>query len=170
MKKIVNVADLIVSANADDVLITYALGPCLGVAIADLEAGVGALLHAQLPTAGADSERLRRNPAQFVDSGLVTMLEAMIELGAEPARMSVKVAGGAHVMDDLNIFQIAKRNYAVLKKLLWKNNLLIAAEDVGGNVPRTMSLEVGSGRVVIQSGGQQQELLSKRERPRECVV
>jgi chemotaxis protein CheD len=170
MKRIVNVADLIVTADPEDVLITYALGPCLGIAISDVQAGIGGLLHAQLPTAGGDAERAKRNPAQFVDSGLITMLEAMLDLGAEPARLSVKVAGGAHVMDDLNVFQIAKRNYAVLKKLLWKNNLLIAAEEVGGNVPRTMSLEVHSGRVMIQAGGQIHELYSQREPTREAVV
>ena len=46
---IVGVADLKVSNNVDDRLLTYALGSCLGVAVYDPVAHVGGLLHVMLP-------------------------------------------------------------------------------------------------------------------------
>jgi chemotaxis protein CheD len=55
-------------------------------------------------------------------------------------------------------FQIGKRNYIILKKLLWKNSVLIEAEDVGGSKARTMYLDVGSGRVWLSSAGKETEL------------
>ena len=86
------------------------------------------------------------------------MLQAVFDLGAEKQRLVVKVAGGAQVLNDLNGFQIAERNYTVLRKLLWKNDLLIKAEDVGGTQPRNMTLQMSSGTVKLHSCGKEWEL------------
>ena len=40
----------------------------------------------------------------------------------------------------------------ILRKLLWKNQLLIAAEDVGGSISRTLTLDGQTGRAVVRSG------------------
>jgi chemotaxis protein CheD len=158
MKRIVGIAEMIVSDDPEDVLITYALGPCLGVAICDMTAGVGGLIHCQLPTAKSDAARANACPTQFVDSGVMALIDRLFELGAAKQRLAVKVAGGAKVMDNLNVFQIAERNYTILRKLLWKNNLLIEAEEVGGSIPRTMSVHIGSGTVMILTAGSEHEL------------
>ena len=55
-------------------------------------------------------------------------------------------------------FNIGERNFTVLRKVLWKNNLMIAGEDVGGSVPRTLYLEIGSGRTLLRSQGECKEL------------
>jgi chemotaxis protein CheD len=162
MKRIVGIAEMIVSNAPEDVLITYALGPCLGVAICDVPAGVAGLVHCQLPTAKSDPARARSCPAQFVDAGVLAMLERLCEMGAAKHRLTVKVAGGAKVMDNLNVFQIAERNYTILRKLLWKNNLLIEAEEVGGSIPRTMSVHVGAGTVMIHTANSEHELKKSR--------
>jgi chemotaxis receptor (MCP) glutamine deamidase CheD len=41
----------------------------------------------------------------------------------------------------------------VLRKLLWKNGVLLQAEDVGGRDSRTMSLTIGSGVVTVKANG-----------------
>jgi chemotaxis receptor (MCP) glutamine deamidase CheD len=46
----------------------------------------------------------------------------------------------------------------VLRRVLWKNDILIAAADVGGVVSRTMSLEIASGRTLVRSNGTVVEL------------
>jgi chemotaxis protein CheD len=51
------------------------------------------------------------------------------------------------------VFKIGERNFTVLRKILWKNGLLMATQEVGGNRSRTVSLDVGSGRFTIKSGG-----------------
>ena len=158
MKRIVQIADMIVSADPDDVLITYALGPCLGVSICDVERGVGGLIHCQLPSAKDDVERARQRPWQFVDSGILSMLEQLFALGAERSRMVIKAAGAAKVVENLNLFKIAERNHTVFRKLMWKNDLLIAAEEVGGDQPRTMSLNIATGQTMLQSAGRTWEL------------
>jgi chemotaxis protein CheD len=46
----------------------------------------------------------------------------------------------------------------VLRKILWKNGLMIKAEQVGGSLSRTLRLEIGSGRCSLRSSGVESEL------------
>jgi chemotaxis protein CheD len=46
----------------------------------------------------------------------------------------------------------------MLRKLLWKNSILIASEDVGGSISRTLKLDVGTGRVTIKNRNGEVEL------------
>ena len=159
MKHVVDVADLVVSKQRSDMLITYALGSCLGVTAYDRVAGVGGLLHCQLPAAPRGAGATELNVAQFVDTGVIALMSQCFALGAEKSRLVIAVAGGADVMRDLANFKIAHRNHAVLRKILWKNSLLIAAEDVGGTHPRTMSIDLCDGAVRLQSGTRRWELI-----------
>ncbi len=69
-----------------------------------------------------------------------------------------KVAGGVSLLDEKGLFRIGERNYTVLRKVLWKNNIMVAAEDVGGAASRTMHLYMDSGRTTIKSGGKEVDL------------
>jgi chemotaxis protein CheD len=159
VKHIVGVADMRVSGSPGDVIVTHALGSCLGVAAHDPVAGVGGLLHVMLPEARANRQKAAANPFMFVDTGVPAFFRALYEAGGLKARLVVKVAGGANVHSAANDrFQIGKRNYVILKKLLWTNSVLIDAEDTGGTAARTMYLQVGPGRVWLNSGGVEREL------------
>ena len=159
MRHVVGVADMRVSRDSDDLIVTHALGSCLGVAVHDPVAGVGGLLHVMMPEGRMNQEKAASNPFMFVDTGVPALFREMYQAGAAKERMVVKVAGGANVNNvEKDRFQIGKRNYVILKKLLWKNNVLIEAEDVGGVSARTMHLEVGTGRVRLATGGVEKEL------------
>jgi len=94
-----------------------------------------------------------------VDTAVPALFEAMESAGARRSQLKLWVAGGAAVNTTTHDrFAIGKRNFVVLKKLLWKNGVLISGEDVGGSCPRTMHFEVGSGHVWISSGGEQWDL------------
>jgi chemotaxis protein CheD len=152
----VSVADMKVSAKGGDLIITHALGSCLGVAVHDPVACVGGLLHVMLPLSTIDPEKADRNPFMFVDTGFPKLLIECFKTGAQKERLEIKVAGGADSHESL--FQIGKRNLIILRKLLWKNGLLLKSYDVGGSNSRTMSLEIGTGKVTIKSGGQMKNL------------
>jgi chemotaxis protein CheD len=158
--RIVGMAEMVVSAESHDRLVTYALGSCLGIAVHDPVAGVAGLLHVMLPQSGIAEERARATPAMFVDTGVPALFRACYELGARKERMSVTVAGGARAAqgEDDDHFQIGKRNVLMLRKLLWRNNVIITAEDVGGRASRTMWLHVGSGEVWLRAGGEERRL------------
>lgn len=94
----------------------------------------------------------------FVDTGIPSLFNEAYRLGAQKERIIVKVAGCSQILDDKNLFNIGERNYMTLRKLLWKNSVLINAEDVGGNDSRTLYLDVTSGRVTVKSRDRKIEL------------
>jgi chemotaxis protein CheD len=144
-----------ISAQPDDQLVTYALGSCLGIAIHDPVARVGGLLHVMLPLSTIDPAKATENPSMFVDTGVPRLFLACYQAGAQKQRLIVKVAGGASAHGDEtdDHFQIGKRNFAMLRKLLWKNGVLLQAHDVGGTHSRTMTLTIGSGKVTLKAHG-----------------
>jgi chemotaxis protein CheD len=154
-RRVVGLARLEVSGDPEEVLITYALGSCLGVAIYDPIARVGGLLHAMLPLSSADPERADENPALYVDTGVASLFHACYRAGAVKERIVVKVAGGGHIAEreDEDPFQIGRRNVVILRKLLWQNGVLLRAHDLGGRVSRTVTLAIGSGEVTVRSNG-----------------
>lgn len=153
---VVGMADCKVSRDAAETLVTYALGSCLGIVLHDPVAGVAGMLHVMLPQSAIDEAKAKANPAMFVDTGVPRLFKACYELGARKERMIVTVAGGAHAAatEDADSFQIGKRNLLALRKLLWKNGVMIHAEDTGGSrQSRTMSVDVGSGTVLLKMNG-----------------
>jgi len=158
VKHVVGVADMKVVRGAGEMIVTHALGSCLGIAIHDPVAQVGGILHVMLPNASVSPEKAEKNPFMFVDSGTPEFFKAAYAAGAVKERLTVKVAGGASLGNGEDFFAIGKRNMVVLRKLFWKNGILIAAQDVGGHSSRTMHLDVGTGRVWLQSAGREWDL------------
>jgi len=155
MTIVVDIADLAVSKDPNATLITYSLGSCIGVAIWDPVARVGGMLHYMLPDSTLSPDKAASSPAMFADTGIPKLFRAAYELGATKQRLVVKIAGGAQLLDDHGTFNIGKRNYLALRKIFWKNGVMIAAEDVGGAISRTLRLHVGTGVVSIKSRNQE---------------
>jgi chemotaxis protein CheD len=153
MKRVIGVADMAISNNAGESLITYSLGSCIAVVIYDPTVKVGGMLHYMLPEASLDPEKAKRIPAMFADSGIPALFKQSYQYGAKKTNMIVKVVGGAQILDENGVFNIGKRNYLALRKLFFKNNVMIAAEHVGGNVNRTVRLEMATGQVVLKVSG-----------------
>jgi chemotaxis protein CheD len=157
---VVQIADCRVADVPGQVLATYALGSCIGLAVHDPKANVGGLLHFMLPDSGIDPARGRENPFMFADTGIPLLLEQVCQKGASRQRLMVHAAGGAQMMDRENVFEIGKRNYLAMRKILWKRGIPVHAEAIGGMSSRTVRLQIGSGRVWLQEGGQQRELVA----------
>lgn len=151
MKTIVGVSDLRVSSNVNEVIVTYALGSCLGIAMYDPAVKVGGLLHVMLPLSKADAGKARAKPAMYVDTGLNLLLSKLYGLGAQKRNLEISVAGGASMgkQGKEDYFKIGKRNFTVFRKLLWKNGFMITNQDVGGKKARTMSLHLADGTITI---------------------
>jgi chemotaxis protein CheD len=157
MNHTVMVGDMKLGVDGD-MVVTHALGSCLGLVVFDPAVKVGGLLHAMLPLSNINPEKARANPAMFVDTGVPLLFNSLYEKGAVKSRLVVKAAGCGNPMGKNEVFKIGERNYTVLKKLLWKNNILLEAEDVGGTVSRTIHFDVSTGQVVLSSGGVKQPL------------
>ena len=144
-----------VSNGPDANLITYSLGSCIGVSIYDPVAKVGGLLHFMLPESTLDEAKARKNPFMFADTGIPALFKEAYRLGAAKQRMKVIVVGGAQVLDQKGFFNIGKRNHMAVRKIFWKNKVMIDYEEVGGNVNRTIKLLINNGEAWIKTSGQQ---------------
>ena len=141
-----------------DEIVTYALGSCLGLMVYDPVVHVGGMLHAMLPLSKINPEKAATNPYMFVDKGVPILFKEVYGLGGQKERLIVKAAGCGSPMGKNEMFKIGERNYTVLKKLLWKNGILLKAEEVGGDISRTVHFEISTGRVIIKSGRQERLL------------
>jgi chemotaxis protein CheD len=159
-RHVVGIGELIVSADAADTIVTFALGSCLGIVVHDASAGVAGLLHAMLPQSSLDPVKAVARPAVYIDTGVPALFRACYRLGARKENMRLSVAGGASARHNTGSdhFEIGKRNYVALRQILWKNGVMIEAEDVGGSVSRTVSVSVATGVVLVRTSGSNMQL------------
>jgi chemotaxis protein CheD len=156
---VVGIAELVVSNNPSAILTTYSLGSCIGVTIYDPVVRVGGLLHAMLPDSSIDSAKAQAQPGMFVDTGMASLLRAACQMRADKRRLRIFLAGGARIMDDQNLFNIGGRNLVAFAEWLRRENLHLNAEQVGGQVNRTVGLSIETGRVTLKVSGVTQEVV-----------
>jgi len=149
----VGVADLAVSADPSETLITYALGSCIGVTLYDPVNQVAGLLHFMLPSPKDNKDTSELNPAMFASTGIPLLFKKAYELGACKENLVVCAAGGAEILEDNGFFKVGTRNRTILRKIFWKNNILLSADDTGGNMSRTISLSVADGTLDLRTKG-----------------
>ena len=150
---VVGVADMTVSNDPGAELVTYSLGSCLGITIYDPLKKIGGLLHLMLPDSNIDSAKAITMPHMFVDTGVPRLFHAAYHLGADRARLVIKVAGGAQLLDAGSVFNIGARNAEAFKKLLAQQGLKIHAEETGGVGSRTLRLDLENGNTSIKAPG-----------------
>lgn len=152
---ILGIGDFGVSKDPSANLKTYALGSCVAVVLYCPGVPAAGMIHVALPESKINLDRAREKPGFFADSGIPKLLEALAGIGAPTKGKGVKVKliGGASIMDKNQIFNIGKRNLLAIKKILWTQGLGAVAEDVGGTISRTVTMNVASGEVKIFSAG-----------------
>lgn len=159
MTKYVGIGELAVSGESGIVIKTLALGSCVAIAAFSKKTQVAGLLHVQLPESSINQALALRLPGAFADTGISLLLAELAKLGCQPADLIVKLIGGAQVMDPNNTFNIGKRNYLAVKKVLWANRLFPSSEEVGGTISRSVSITVGLDGVLIHTPGYEDRMI-----------
>jgi chemotaxis protein CheD len=149
---VVGIGEYAVSDKHHETIKTYALGSCVACILYDRFKKIAGLIHIALPDSEIIKERSLILPGYFADTGLPILLKEMTEKGANLKQLTVKLVGGASVLNTDNRFDIGSRNAEAIKNILHKYRLSVDAEDIGGNIARTCGIKVGDGSVVITSG------------------
>jgi len=150
---VIGVADMAIGSTTDQQLITYALGSCIGLTAYDPMARVGGLLHFMLPQPSSKGGQKDLKEFMYATTGIPRMLRRLVERGAVQNRLILSASGGAEILEGAANMAIGKRNRTMMRKVLWKMNLQLAAEDTGGQAARTMSLDLNTGEVLVRSKG-----------------
>ena len=121
--------------KSPDVLVTYALGSCVGICMIARVLGIAGLAH-----------------IKFADTGIQLLYESMIKNGAAASRITAKIAGGANMFATTTpAMSIGDRNVEATKKALAKLGVPIIASDTGLNYGRTVSFNASDGSLEIMS-------------------
>ena len=150
-KLVIGIADMKM-AKGEGMLVTYALGSCIGICLHDPVLKLGALVHIMLPL---NMEAGRKNPMKYADTGIRETLRLMESKGASRSRITAKIAGGAKMFDvgSNSLGNIGQRNIESVHANLKKEGIRLLKEDVGGGVARTLLFDVNSGLGCVRSYG-----------------
>lgn len=151
-KLVVGIADMKMAQDTG-MLVTYALGSCIGIGLYDPLIRLAALVHIMLPL---NMETGRKSPLKYADTGIREALRCMESRGARRGRMTAKLAGGARMFDvagEGSLSNIGQRNIESAHLILRREGIRLQAEDVGGTVARTMLMDVESGQVCVRRYG-----------------
>lgn len=149
---IVGISDLNI-VKAPDVLVTYALGSCVGICLYDPVVKVAGLSHIMLPSSkqiASASDQVYK----FADTAIEELLKKMERLGARSIRIRAKIAGGAQMFScagNSSLANIGQRNVVAVKTELARLRIPIIAEDCGKNYGRTLFLSAEDGSMRIKS-------------------
>lgn len=149
---IIGVGDMAATNKRGAVLKTLGLGSCVAVVMLHAGTRTIGLVHIALPDSSLDRQKAQNKPGYFADTAVPALIELM-KINGCSRELIVKLAGGAHVLDPHDRFNIGKRNVLSIKHSLWSFGLGARAEDVGGHIGRNVEVDTGSGAVIITSAG-----------------
>lgn len=152
---ILGIGDYGATCNPAQVIKTIGLGSCVAVVCADPTANIAAMIHVALPDSSASPDRKAEKPGYFADTGIPALFDSLRQVGWREGqgKLTIKLAGGATIMDPNGTFNIGKRNLLAIKKILWSAGIGPIAEDVGGNISRTVTVSAETGAVMVTSPG-----------------
>ena len=151
-KLVVGIADMKMTRQ-DGMLITYALGSCIGICLYDPTIRLAALVHIMLPL---NMEAGRKSPMKYADTGISETLRQMEKQGGVRSRIVAKIAGGARMFDvggSGSLGNIGQRNIDSTHMVLRREGIRLLREDVGGSVARTLLFDAASGQACVRSYG-----------------
>lgn len=140
-------------AKDPKVIVTYALGSCVGICLYDKQTGLGGLAHIMLPESSMFSSS-EMNRMKFADTAVVDLVKSLERQGADRRKLIAKIAGGAKMFETQQgsiSGNIGERNVISVKNVLHSLRIPLIAEDTGLNYGRTVYFDLCSGTMKVQS-------------------
>lgn len=139
-------------AKTPDILLTKALGSCVGIVLYDKELSSAAMGHVMLPELESASLSARENKAKFATSCIDLLLDSLKKHGVVGQNVEAKIAGGANmfpsISDEFN--NVGARNVSAAKKRLGELGIKLVSEDCGGNEGRTIFFDIATGMLRVK--------------------
>lgn len=145
-------------ARGDQMLISYALGSCVGICLYDWKNHIAGMAHIILP--GRSNSVNQKNAYKFADDGVRTLIHEMESRGAQHSKIIAKISGGARMFQTQGVrWEIGEQNVRAVKETLLEEHVRIVAEDTGKNYGRTVTFYASDGRVEVSSMKHQMKIL-----------
>lgn len=138
--------------TSNDEVLSTVLGSCVSACIRDPVAGVGGMNHFLLPVEpgaqGANTSGLLGLATRFGGHAMETLINELMKRGANRSRLEIKLFGGGKIMQ--GTIDVGQRNIDFVHQFLLTDGLRAAAQDLGGDCPRTVNYEPTSGRARVK--------------------
>lgn len=132
------------------ILMTPALGSCVGLTLWDSQRRRGGMAHVMLP--GEADSAISGESTRFATIAVPILVEKLARMGSPVPRLEAKLAGGSAMFrGDTSMASIGARNVAEVKAQLMKYGIRPVAEDTGGSHARTIELHLDTGLLLVRS-------------------
>lgn len=110
-------------------------------------------LAALLRFVASDSamDRAEKNPWMFADTAIPLLFARLRAIGLKHQDLLVYAIGGAASIAEDGSSISGKSNDLAMRRLLWREGVLLRGEDTGGTVPRSVWLEAATGRIIVRT-------------------
>lgn len=138
--------------KAPNRLITLGLGSCIGITLYDKSKKIGGMAHIMLPK---NNDPMTKS-LKFADVAITEMLKDLETMGVRVRDLEAKIAGGAQMFSFTASDEkksVGYRNITFVKDFLKEKDIKIVAEDVGGNVGRTVEIDLATGILSVKTIG-----------------
>jgi chemotaxis protein CheD len=157
MSKIINVdTGQLKVGGSDSILRSSAIGSCIAIAVYNSKKPVGILAHIMLPGKSPLTNSVQKN--KYAENAIDEIIETMNRLGVKNNEFEVCLVGAANVLED-KADTICVSNIKSVVDLLKEKNIKINVKALGGVQRRTISFDVGKGRVFFSEGNGIEKLL-----------
>ena len=151
MDKIVGIGKYAISNIEEDSLKTFALASCVAITVYNPLIKVAGMIHIALPTPINREEGMRR-PGYYATSGIPLLIHKMCkEYGCKKKDLKIKLFGGASSIRNDDYFKIGSRNCLAIKDTLVSMNLRAMEAQTGGNVSRSLEMDVQTGSIIMMT-------------------
>ena len=130
------------TARPGQLLVSYALGSCVGVCLYDVKIRIAGMAHIILPDRTYAVGQ--KNEYKFAADGTRKLLDEMCRQGAQRRYITAKIAGGA------KMFGTAE-NVIGVKQVLSEERIRLTAEDTGSNYGRTITFSAEDGIMEVST-------------------
>lgn len=143
--------DCHVSNDAASRLISRDVRSSVALAVSVPSIGLAGLLRFSYPDSAANPVLAQENPCLFADTGIAVLLARVRAYGSPDRDLRLYALGAATLAERAQAAVWGKANELALKKILWRENLWLASEDLGGDFARSIWLEPATGRPIVRS-------------------
>ncbi|MBC3889786.1 archease [Acetobacterium paludosum] len=149
MNRIIGIGEMTISNDINDTIKTFALASCVGITAYSAVRRVGGLIHIALPNPSS-IEEIDARRCFYASTGIPFFIKRMCqEYGCSKGELIINIFGGANSIMKSDAFYVGRRNIEMTNKILNELNLKIHFSETGGNVSRTVELDVATGEINI---------------------
>lgn len=133
-------------------MITTVLGSCISACVRDKVANIGGMNHFMLPEENRPGDESGHRgltaDAAYGSYAMERLINCVLKYGGRRENLEIKVFGGGRIMGGMT--DIGLQNISFVRAYLRTEGLSIAAEDVGGDLPRRMAYLPATGKVLVK--------------------